>query len=83
MDPTNWNAPLYFSLAQIMAIKIVLIKSPELFLLMNTPQSKKVSKFTRDLKGEDNGLMYIPNDSTQNYPFCRLKLVVETIEHST
>ena len=26
--------------------------------------------------------MYIPNDETQNYPFCILKLVVETFEHS-
>ena len=26
--------------------------------------------------------MYIPNDDTQNYPFYRLKLVVETFEHS-
>ena len=25
-------------------------------------------------------LMYIPNDGTQNYFFCRLKLVVETYE---
>ena len=24
--------------------------------------------------------MYILNDNTQNYPFCRLKLVVETFE---
>ena len=23
--------------------------------------------------------MYTPNDDTQNYPFCRLKLVVETL----
>ena len=23
--------------------------------------------------------MYIPNDDTQNYPFCKLKLVVETL----
>ena len=28
-------------------------------------------------------LLYMPNDDTQNYPFCRLKLVVETCEHST
>ncbi len=28
-------------------------------------------------------LMYIPNDDTQNYPFSRLKLVVETLWHST
>ena len=28
-------------------------------------------------------LMYIPKDDTQNYPFCRLKLMVETYEHST
>ena len=27
--------------------------------------------------------MYIPNDDTQNYPFCRLQIVVETFEHST
>ena len=26
-----------------------------------------------------DGLMYIPNDYTQNYPFCRLILVVETL----
>ena len=25
-------------------------------------------------------LMYIPNDGTQNHPFCRLRLVVETFE---
>ena len=26
--------------------------------------------------------MYIPNDDTQNYPFCSVKLGVETFEHS-
>ena len=26
-------------------------------------------------------LMYIPNDNKQNYPFCRLQLVVETFGH--
>ena len=25
-------------------------------------------------------LMYIPNDDTQNYPLCRLKLLVEKFE---
>ena len=28
-------------------------------------------------------LMYIPNDDTQNYPFCKLQLVVETFGHLT
>ena len=28
-------------------------------------------------------LMYKPNRDTQNYPFCRLKLVVEMFEHLT
>ena len=28
-------------------------------------------------------LLYIPFDDTQIYPFCILKLVVETFEHST
>ena len=28
-----------------------------------------------------NKLMYILNNDTQNYPFCRLKLVVEIFEH--
>ena len=28
-------------------------------------------------------LMYIPNDNTQNYPFCILQLVVKTFGHST
>ncbi len=28
-------------------------------------------------------LMFIPNDDTQNYPFCRLQLVVKTFEHSS
>ena len=27
-------------------------------------------------------LMYIANDDTQNYPLCRLQLVVETFGHS-
>ena len=26
--------------------------------------------------------MYIPNDDSQNYHFCRLQLVVETFGHS-
>ena len=30
-----------------------------------------------------NKLMYIPNNDTQNYHFCRLRLVVETFQHST
>ena len=29
-----------------------------------------------------NKSMYIPNDDTQNYPFCKLQLVVETFKHS-
>ena len=28
-------------------------------------------------------LMYIPNVDSQNYLFCRLQLVVKTLEHST
>ena len=28
-------------------------------------------------------LMYISNDDTQNYPFCKFKLVIETLEHLT
>ena len=28
-------------------------------------------------------LMYIPNVDTQNFPFCRLQLVVETYGNST
>ena len=27
--------------------------------------------------------MYTSNDDTQNYPVCRLQLVVETFGHST
>ena len=30
-----------------------------------------------------NKLMYTPNDDTQNYPFSRLQLEVETFGHST
>ena len=26
--------------------------------------------------------MYMPNDNTQNYAFCRLKLVIETLKYS-
>ena len=28
-------------------------------------------------------LMYNPYDDTENYPFCRLQLVVETFGHSS
>ena len=34
-------------------------------------------------KTMSNKLIYIPNDNTQNYPFCRLQLVVESFKHST
>ena len=39
----------------------------------------------RDLRDKTmaDDLMYIPNDATQNYPFCRLQLVDETFGHST
>ena len=30
----------------------------------------------------EDKLMYIPNNDAQNYPFCRLQLVVETFEHA-
>ena len=30
----------------------------------------------------DEKLMYISDDDTQNYPFCRLQLVFETFGHS-
>ena len=26
-------------------------------------------------------LMYISNDDTQNYPFCKLRLVIDTFRH--
>ena len=29
-----------------------------------------------------DNLMYISNDDTQNFPFCRLQLEVETFGHS-
>ena len=38
--------------------------------------------YTRDTTMADK-FMYIPNDYTQNYPFCRLKLVAEMFKHST
>ena len=28
-------------------------------------------------------MIYIPNDDTQNNPFCRLQLVIEMFGHST
>ena len=39
----------------------------------------------RDINGKDNDnkSMYIPNDETQNYPFCKFKLVVKIFEHTT
>ena len=33
--------------------------------------------------GREGTLMYIPNDVTQNYTYCRLKLVIETCGHWT
>ena len=27
--------------------------------------------------------LYIPNDDNENYPFCRLQLMVEAFEHLT
>ena len=34
---------------------------------------------TKDLKTMADNLMYIPNDDAQNYPFCRLQLVVKCL----
>ena len=43
---------------------------------------KNLSGIYRD-KTMDYKLKYIPNDDTQNYSFCRLQLVTETLEHWT
>ena len=40
------------------------------------------SGIERDMTMADD-LMHIPNDGTQNYPFCRLQLLVETFGHLT
>ena len=43
-------------------------------------------RFYRDLKGYDNGqwidVQYIPNNDTQNIPFCSVKLLAQKIDHS-
>ena len=56
-------------------------------LLLHDTTSQQTSTFihtqTRDLKAYKtmaDKFIYIPNDNTQNYPFCTLKLVVETFE---
>ena len=41
------------------------------------------SGILRDKKTVADILMYIPNDDTQQHPFCRLQLVVETFGHSS
>ena len=37
----------------------------------------------RERKMADKLMYYIPNDETQNFPFRRLQLSVETFEYST
>ena len=44
---------------------------------------EKVKHRDLNVKIMANKLMYIPNDNTQNYPFCRLQLVVENYGHLT
>ncbi len=43
----------------------------------------KINQGFQGIRQWSKKLMYIPNDFTPNYPLCRLKLVVETFEHST
>ena len=41
-----------------------------------------VHENTIDIQGsKDDKLMYIPNDEKQNYPFFRLKLLVDKLKH--
>ena len=61
----------YFNIAQNM----------DRIQIMGIAKSLK-PRILKDKKMADK-LMYIPNNDTQNYPYCRLKLVVETIGHST
>ncbi len=44
---------------------------------MATIRQRYATGILRD-KTMAHKLMYIPSDDTQNYPFCRLKLVFET-----
>ena len=45
-------------------------------------QGQVLSEILRDKTMADKS-MYIPNHETQNYPVCRLQLLVETFEYST
>ena len=49
---------------------------------LNSLTPGNISRISKDKTMADK-LMYIPNDDTQNYPFCRLKFVVEMFQHST
>ena len=42
-----------------------------------------MSAITQGSKGIGQWPMYIPNDDTQNQPFSRLQLMIETFGHST
>ena len=36
------------------------------------------ARYQNERKTMDDKLMYIPNDDTENYPFCKLQLGFET-----
>ena len=49
----------------------------------NVPRVMRSVSGIYGVKTMSEKLLYIPYDDTQNYPLCRLQLVVGTFEHST
>ena len=61
------------------------IKSDHSWHIIDMPLSKQIClsrDWARD-KTKADKLMWIPIGDTQNNPFCRIHLVVETFGHST
>ena len=52
-------------------------------LLNKKPMAFQLSSGIKRDKTIADKLMYIPNDDTLNYPFCRLQSVVKMCGHST
>ena len=66
------------------AITLLMDKIRIIFVLLDPGTPEIILEAIRDLRDKTmaDKLMCIPNDETQIYPFCRLKLVVETFQHS-
>ena len=75
-DASNWNIPMYVSMTQIIALKILLVVSPTTFIAMKEPRTKQICLIHVLL-----GIIYVLGHLLANGKTCNGKSFLITFKY--